>query len=135
MFESAFPDCVYRPDLAVFTVRWLTHELTATSQSDYEALLLLPEALRTHRWLLDVRRRPHTTPAAAAWVINDWLPRAAALLPAPMRLAYLVAPGRAQELAADTPLRAVVLPATRPGQPYELQTFSDEGEAMRWLLA
>ena len=135
MSDSAFPAFVYRPDLDVFTVRWPTHEQTATAPSDYEALLLLPEARRTARWLFDVRRRPYTNAAIAHWVVADWLPRAAALLPAPLRLAYLVAPTRAAELAADTPVRAEMQPAMLPDQRYRLNFFTDEGEAMRWLLA
>ena len=83
MPDSAFPDYAYRPDLDVFTVRWPTHELMVTARPDYEALLLLPEARCTTRWLFDVRRRPYTDAASARWVITDWLPRAAALLPAP----------------------------------------------------
>lgn len=134
MTDSAFPDYDYRPDLDVFTVRWPSHERTATSRSDYEALLL-PEALRTARWLFDVRRRPYTDHRSAQWVVSDWLPRAEALLPAPLRLAILVAPTRAAELAADTALRAVVQLATLSGQPYLLHAFADEGAAGRWLLA
>ena len=135
MPDTASADHAYRADLDVFTVRWPTHERTATSRSDYETLLLLPEARRTARWLFDVRRRPYTDAASAHWVITDWLPRAAALLPAPLRLAYLVAPNRAAELAADTPVRAETQPATLPGLPYLLNFFTDEGEAVRWLLA
>lgn len=135
MFASVLPDFHYRPDLDVFTVRWLTHDATATTPADYEALLRAPEAPRTHRWLLDVRRRPYTDAAAAQWVVRSWLPRAAALVPAPLRLAYLIAPTRAEELRTNTPLRAVVQPATEPGHAYLLRTFTDEGEAVRWLLA
>ncbi|MDQ2770058.1 MAG: hypothetical protein M3Y54_06110 [Bacteroidota bacterium] len=135
MSDSAFPDYDYRPDLDVFTVRWPSHERTATARSDYEALLLLPDAHRTAHWLFDVRRRPYTDASSAHWTISDWLPRAAALVPAPLRLAYLVAPVRAEELAADTAVGAEVRPATLPGQPYQLGIFTDEGEAVRWLLA
>ncbi len=135
MPTTSAPDYAHRPDLDLFTVRWLTHEHPATATTDYEALLLLPEARRTARWLFAVRRRPATNVSTAHWIVCDWLPRAAALLPAPLRLAYLVAPGRAQELDADTPLHAVVHPATVPGQPYHLRYFTDEGVAVRWLLS
>ena len=134
MSDSAFPDCVYRADLDMCTVRWPTHERTATIRSDYDTLLQLPETRRTARWLLDVRRRPHTSVAVAQWVINDWLLRAAALLPTPLRVAFLVAPTRAAELADDTAMRAVVQPAARPGLPYQMYVFTNEGEAMAWLL-
>ena len=135
MSDAASPDYSCRPDLHIFTVRWPTHERTATSPADYDALLLLPETRRTPCWLFDVRRRPHTDATAAHWVVNDWLPRAAALTPGPLRLAYLVAPGRAKELDTDTPLHAVVRPAMAPSPSYVLRYFTDEGAAVRWLLA
>ena len=134
MSDSAFPAYAYRPDLDLFTVRWPTHELPATSRSDYDALLLLPEARLSPRGLFDVRRRPSTNAATAHWVVTDWLPRAAALHPAALRLAYLIAPIRAAELAADTALGAEIRPATLPGLPFLLRAFTDEGEAVRWLL-
>ena len=135
MPDTGFPDHAYRPDLDIFTVRWPTHERNATDPTDYDDLLRLPEARRSPRWLFDVRRRPHTTPAVGEWVVQNWLPRAAALLPVPLRLAYLVAPSRAEELAADTPLHDAVHPATLAGLPFILRIFTDEGEAVRWLLA
>ena len=46
-----------------------------------------------------------------------------------------MAPNRAAELAADTPVRAETQPATLSGLPYLLNFFTDEGEAVRWLLA
>ena len=135
MPNSTLLNCVYRPDLDILTVRWLTDEQAATTAGDYESLLLLPEARRTANWLFDVRRRPYTNAASAHWVVTDWLPRAAALCPAPLRLAYLVAPVRAAELEGDTPIGAEVRPATLPGHPYLLRAFTDEGAAVRWLLA
>lgn len=135
MPDDSSPEYSYRPDLNIFTVRWPTHERTATALGDYEALLLLPEAHRTPYWLFDVRRRPFTPADVAHWVTYSWLPQAAALVPGPLRLAYLVAPGRVSELEGDTPLRAAVQPATQPGQPFIMRLFTDEGEAVRWLLA
>lgn len=134
MSDVDSPDHSYRPDLHLFVVRWPTHEHLATARHHYEALLLLPEARRTARWLFDVRRRPRTSTTNAQWIIGDWLPQAAALVPTPLRLAYLVAPTRAEELTADTPLRAVVEPATRSDRAYQMNFFTDEGAAVAWLL-
>lgn len=135
MSDSAAPHIQYRPDLDILTVRWPTQELRAPAPADYEALLLLPAARRTHRWLLDVCRRPYTSRAVVQRVLHNWLARTVALLPGPLRLAYLLAPTRAQELDADAGLRAPVPPAPSPGSLPVLQTFTDEGEAVRWLLA
>ena len=46
-----------------------------------------------------------------------------------------VAPARAEALRLDTRLRVLMEAALTSNQPYDLQTFGDEGAAMRWLLA
>ena len=126
----------YRSDLDVFTARWLTDSVFATMRDEYEAVLLAEEAHRTHRWLFDVRRRPTTTAEAAQWVTADWLPRAVlATQPARLRLAFLVAPARAEALRLDASLRVIMEAALHPSHPYYLQWFGDEGEAVRWLMA
>ncbi|GAB3865800.1 hypothetical protein GCM10028824_05220 [Hymenobacter segetis] len=125
----------YRPDLDLFTARWLTFHTHSTERSEYEAVLRAPEALGTPHWLFDVRRRPTTNADAARWVTTDWLPRAAALVrPAHLRLAFLVAPVRAENLRADDELRAVMEAAYAATDAFALRTFTDEGAAVAWLL-
>ena len=125
----------YRPDLDLFTARWLTTYTGSTERTEYEAVLQAPEAQGTPQWLFDVRRRPATDEAAARWVTTDWLPRAAAqLLPARLRLAFLVAPTRAENLRVDPALRTVMEAAYAPGHTFDLRTFTDEGAAVAWLL-
>lgn len=129
-------DLRYRPDLNVFTARWLAGPDEATTPGEYEAILRATEARRTARWLFDVRRRPATTDDSVRWITTQWLPRAAALLhPIRLCLAYLVPPVRAEHLHTDETLHAVMAAAYAPGQPFSLRIFTDEGEAMRWLLA
>ncbi|GAB3847410.1 hypothetical protein GCM10028822_08790 [Hymenobacter terrigena] len=124
----------YRPDLDLFTARWLTFHTSSTERAEYEAVLQAPEALGTPHWLLDVRRRP-TNAEAARWVTTDWLPRAAALVrPAHLRLAFLVAPVRAENLRADDELRAIMEAAYAAGDAFALRTFTDEGAAVAWVL-
>ncbi|WP_201980695.1 hypothetical protein [Hymenobacter rubidus] len=136
MFASLSLQLSFRPDLNVFTCRWLTASELATTPVEYEALLHAPDAPRTPRWLFDVRRRPTTDATAARWVTTDWLPRAAGLVrPARLSLAFLVPPARAEHLRAEADLRAVMEAAYAPGHAFSLRTFTDEGEAMRWLLA
>ncbi|MBD2722036.1 hypothetical protein [Hymenobacter armeniacus] len=125
----------YRPDLDLFTARWLSLTQAATTQAEYDLLLQAPEALGTPHWLLDVRRRPIITLESARWVTGEWLPRAAALLsPARLRVAFLVAPVRAETLRDDPTLRAVMEAAYAPGHAFDLRTFTDEGAAVAWLL-
>ncbi|MDO7851747.1 hypothetical protein [Hymenobacter convexus] len=125
----------YRPDLDLFTARWLNTNVASTAQAEYDSLLQAPEALGTPHWLLDVRRRPVMSLDSARWVTQNWLPRAAALVrPARLRLAFLVAPVRAENLRADPELRAVMDAAYAPGHPFDLRTFTDEGAAMAWVL-
>ncbi|MFD2720709.1 hypothetical protein ACFST9_18450 [Hymenobacter monticola] len=125
----------YRPDLDLFTARWQSLTTGSTTQAEYEGLLQAPEAQGTPHWLLDVRRRPLITVASARWVTTNWLPRAAAQLrPARLRLAFLVAPVRAENLRTDPELRDVMEAAYAPGHPYDLRTFTDEGAAVAWLL-
>ncbi|MDO7846103.1 hypothetical protein Q5H92_07040 [Hymenobacter sp. M29] len=125
----------YRPDLDLFTARWPSSTAASTARDEYEALLQAPEALGTPHWLLDVRRRPVMSLDSARWVTQDWLPRAAALvLPARLRLAFLVAPVRAENLRADPELRAVMDAAYAAGHAFDLRTFTDEGAAVAWVL-
>ncbi|SFP84001.1 STAS/SEC14 domain-containing protein [Hymenobacter arizonensis] len=124
----------YCPDLDVFTARWLTSHSNSTERAEYEAVLQAPEAQGTPYWLFDVRRRPTTTAEAAHWVTTNWLPRAAALVrPANLRLAFLVAPVRADHLRADDDLRDIMAAAYAPIHPFELRTFTDEAAAVGWL--
>lgn len=59
MHDSSTLQLTCRPDLNVFTVRWLTDSAFATMRAEYEAVL---QAEGATRWLLDVRRRPSITP-------------------------------------------------------------------------
>jgi hypothetical protein len=125
----------YRPDLDLFTARWQSLTAGSTTQDEYDALLQAPESLGTPHWLLDVRRRPLITLESARWVTTNWLPRAAAALrPARLRVAFLVAPVRAENLREDPDLRAVMDAAYASGHDFDLRTFTDEGGAVAWLL-
>ncbi|ALW86052.1 hypothetical protein AUC43_13705 [Hymenobacter sedentarius] len=124
----------YHPDQDIFTARWLTSHALQTERAEYEAILLAPEGLGTPYWLLDVRRQPTTDADAARWGTTIWLPRAAEQhRPACLRLAFLVAPVRAENLRTDLALRAVMDAAYAPGHPFDLRTFTDEDAARSWL--
>jgi hypothetical protein len=132
---SDFLDLVYRPDLRLLAVRWLRAVSYQELQTGFQAALALGTAHRATRWLVDVRRRTELDAASSTWVANYLLPEAAAALaPAPLRVAYLLSPLRAQELRRDAGLRAATAASQAAAQPYRLATFIDEGAAVQWLL-
>jgi len=134
------PDIItvdFRPDLGVFTMRWLSEAGSpAEVQAYYEQALVAAHPHRPSRWLIDVRRRPNPDPQVAMWFGQTWLPAVAALAaPQPLRLAYLLSPLR-QRATFDNPALAPAnarIMAT--DQPYVVETFLDEGAAMRWLMS
>ena len=126
----------YRSDLGLFTVRWLSDSLFPTLQVEYEAVLTNEDAHRTERWLLDLRQRPTPTIEAANWVVYNWLPRAAAaLVPARLRLAYLISAERAELIRTDPALQANIQDALAPNRHYDVHLFGEEAEALHWLGA
>ncbi|HLK97670.1 MAG TPA: hypothetical protein VK364_07880 [Hymenobacter sp.] len=127
---------IYRPDLDLLAARWLTDSTPLNIQAEYEALLVAGQTHATGRWLLDLRRRSIPAAEVAQWVTYDWLPRAAAAMaPIRLRLAYFISPGRRDALRTDASFYASAQEALAPERPYDLQLFSDEGEAVSWLLA
>ncbi|RTQ45278.1 hypothetical protein EJV47_25710 [Hymenobacter gummosus] len=139
-FSAAPPDfdylaLAYRADLRLLTVRWLRAVTPREVETGFRAALALGTAHRATRWLVDVRRRTELDAASSTWVAQHLLPEAAAnLAPAPLRVAYLLSPMRAQELRRDAGLRQAAATAQAPEQPYRLATFIDEGPAVQWLL-
>ena len=133
MIASSLHLC-YRSDLNLFLVRWLTDSTLANLQAEYEFVLSDQRASCTERWLLDLRCRPTPTIEAANWVTYNWLPRAAArLIPARLRLAYLISSARAEALETDPNLQPNVKDAMAPNRHYDLQLFGNEDEAVQWL--
>lgn len=125
----------YRPDLHVFTVRWLRDVSLLELQTGFALALQEAQHTGTAHWLLDVRRRFELDAASSAWVTEQFLPRAAAQLPTqPLYTAFLVAPTRASAAQPQAPLHEVATRAQATNLPYQLQIFLDEGQAMQWLL-
>ncbi len=133
MFESDTLQLTYRPDLDLLTGRWFADSPLPELREEYAAVLAAGLAHGTTRWLLDVRRRDLPSEEAANWVSFEWLPRAAAACTQPLRLAYLVSALRAEAVRSDGRLLASVHEALDLPQPYVLQLFRDEGEAVAWL--
>ena len=126
----------YRSELDILLVRWLAESTFPTLQAEYESVLSNDQTGRTERWLLDLRRRPTPTIEAANWVTYNWLPRAAAsVVPARLRLAYLISSERADILRTDPNLQANVQDAMAPNRHYDIHLFGNEEEAVSWLAA
>jgi hypothetical protein len=130
--ELAPVDLSYRPDLRVLTVRWLR-------DVSFEELQTGSALAHTHqacRWLVDVRRRTLLDAFQSEWVAQQLLPTVAAqLAPEPLCVAYLLAPGRVENIRLLPDLAQTVARAQDRSQTYGLRTFSEEGRAMQWLLA
>jgi hypothetical protein len=125
----------YRSDLRFFTVRWLSDSTLLTLQAEYESVLVNEDAHRTERWLLDLRQRPTPTIEANNWVRYNWLPRAAALVPGRLRLAYIISAERAELICIDPELQANLHDALAPNRHYDIHLFGEETEALLWLTA
>ena len=125
----------FRSDLGFFIVRWLSDSTLLTLQAEYESVLVNEDAQRTERWLLDLRQRPRPTIEANNWVRYNWLPRAAALVPARLRLAYLISAERAEFIRTDPEIQANLYDALAPNRHYDIHLFGEEAEALLWLIA
>ncbi|MBC6697225.1 hypothetical protein [Hymenobacter sp. BT190] len=62
-----------------------------------------------------------------------FFPRAASLLPVPLRVAALASPARMSRYDESGPLQAGLVYGLDPARPYRMRLFVDEGEAMLWL--
>ena len=128
-------DLVYRADLGVLVVRWLRDVTFEELQAGFQAAATLAHAHGSSRWLVDVRRRTLLDGFQSEWVAQKLLPQtAAALAPAPLRVAYLLAPVRFSDIRVQP--APLPVPAFGPdlSSTYRLRTFSEEGPAMQWLL-
>ena len=124
----------YQPERRILVVRWLGIVPFSRLREHYGALLHAAETRQIRCWLLDVRQRSDLNAARTHWISQVWLPEAAArMAPHRVYLAYLLSPLRALLLESDKELIDVSARLQRPEQPFCLQSFVDEGEALRWL--
>ncbi|TGE16609.1 hypothetical protein [Hymenobacter elongatus] len=123
----------FRADLGILTARWLGAAPLADLQAGHHAMLDAALEHQMHRWLMD-RRRSTPDVAIATWVSQEWLPAAAAQLTSQLRLASLVSPELWQAISSQAGLREAAALVLRPNQPFLVKVFTDEGEAVRWLM-
>lgn len=119
-------DLVYRPDLPALIARWQREVTPQELQAGYQAVLTAADAAGCSRWLLDLRRREDVVePAVNAWFGTTFAPALRGRYGAPVRLAFLVSPLRAQ--------RAVTAVVSAADADCRIATFTDEAAAHTWL--
>ena len=119
-------DLVYRADLPALIARWQREITPQELQAGYQAVRAAADEARCSRWLLDLRRREDVIePAVNAWFGTTFAPSLRGRYAAPVRLAFLVSPRRAQRLAT-----APVLAANADCR---IANFTDEASAHAWL--
>lgn len=121
----------YLPDQSLLLGRWLRPVALDALQTHYAALL---EAAQAHgncrHWLLDVRRRPISDPAAVQWFGEEFSPRLPGLLGQPVVIAYFAMVN--QDAAREDPgLEANIRQGALNGSHYRY--FNQESEALAWL--
>lgn len=124
----------YRPDLRMVVLRWLRDASLPEMQIGHQAALYLARHHAATHWFIDVRRRLLVDNTHSSWVIDEFLPQAAALLPGPLRVAYLMSPNRQRTIDSQPELQATFSRAQMPNLPYYMQAFMDEAAAINWLL-
>ena len=131
--DSSLLQLQYRPDLGLLAVRWLRDaDSLAEAQAACQAVLAAAQAEATGRLLMDRRRITPAMPGSE-WMVHEWLPTLSRVLPGPVRIASLASPELWQAVTSQTPLRAAADEVLRPGHPYQVGVFMDEGAAVQWL--
>ncbi|MDO7853967.1 hypothetical protein [Hymenobacter convexus] len=122
-----------RPDLPAIVARW-QREITAPElQAGYLAILAAADAAGCWRWLLDLRRRDElVSPELTHWVNTEFFPLLPGRYPAPVRLAFLISPLRAQQQQSASSVAAISA-ATQPEHGYHTALFTEEAAAYQWL--
>ncbi|WP_169515034.1 hypothetical protein [Hymenobacter norwichensis] len=124
----------YRPDLQLLVLRWLRDASLSEMQIGHQEALHLARQHAATQWFIDVRRRLLVEHTHTSWVINEFLPQAATLLQAPLRVAYLMSPHRQRTIDSQPELQAIFARAHVPTLPYRMESFMNEAEAIEWLL-
>ncbi len=125
MFDHGL-DLVYRADLPALIARWQREITPQELQIGYQAVLAVADEARCHQWLLDLRRREDVVePSVNAWFGTTFAPSLRGRYQAPVRLAFLVSPLRAQR-----PVTALISVADADCR---IATFTDEAAAYAWL--
>ncbi|KAA9333090.1 hypothetical protein F0P96_08905 [Hymenobacter busanensis] len=129
--ELDFLRLSYRPDLHLLVLRWTRPVTSDEHRAGYHAALELARAEQAGGWLIDLRTRGLASPADFAWVLTEFREQLAEL-PAPRRLAYLVAPYHAATITARLIEQEAGLPE-HVRAAAAVRIFTEEQVAQRWL--
>lgn len=135
MTTSEYPDYLdlsYRPDLGVVAARWKRPVASMELRTGYGSILRYSLAFTGCRyWLIDSRRRTEVEASDVQWLTNTFYPTLRQHLNGQAFLAFLAAPYQLSYPQGDA---VPALPHTH-GNYCSLNQFTDEGEAVHWLLA
>jgi len=124
-------DILNRPDLPAIVARWQREITPPELQAGYQSILAAADACACWRWLLDLRRREElATPDVNRWVTEVFLPQLEGRYALPVRIAFLISPRRAQQLADTAGAEA---PTKVTFHTHQQATFIDEAAAYAWL--
>ncbi|GAB2795596.1 hypothetical protein HNQ93_003029 [Hymenobacter luteus] len=130
-FPTSCLEINYRPDLAVFIIRWLRQPTPEELQAGYLTALKAAQGSCCRFWLVDGRRRADANQKSSGWMMETFFPLMAARLGSPIYMAYLFMPSHLADLEAD----ASVPPLSYfDDRPYLIRRFTSEQSAMMWLM-
>ncbi|MCC3156236.1 hypothetical protein LJ737_03255 [Hymenobacter sp. 15J16-1T3B] len=122
----------HRPDLGLVTARWTRPVGSQELRAGYQEILRYAggcDACR--RWLIDARRRVEVDARDVHWLTSVFYPTLRQHLHGHVYLAFLIGPHQADDVQDDS---LPPLPHTH-GDNCSVNQFTDEGEAVRWLVA
>lgn len=132
--NTPFLTITFRPDLGLLIVRWLRDVSHGEIQQGYAEALATARQHAATCWLVDSRRRTQSDAAIVEWLAQSYLPNLSSQLEhKPVFLACLVAATWQPTETPATPLAALAQTAAPTNSLYQVQLFSDEGNAMQWL--
>lgn len=122
----------HRPDLGLVTARWTRPVGSAELRAGYQEILRYSSGCDAcRRWLIDARRRVEVDARDVHWLTDVFYPTLRQQLHGHVYLAFLIGPHQADDVQDDT---LPALPHTH-GDNCSVNQFTDEGEAVRWLVA
>lgn len=122
----------HRPDLGLVTARWTRPVGSAELRAGYQEILRYASGCDVcRRWLIDARRRVEVDARDVHWLTSVFYPTLRQHLNGHVYLAFLIGPHQADDVQDET---LPALPYTH-GDNCSVNQFTDEGEAVRWLVA
>ncbi|TYZ10910.1 hypothetical protein FY528_07580 [Hymenobacter lutimineralis] len=129
--SPAYFAITYHARRRVLVGQWQRSIMPFELNQGYHRLLEVAEAYECRFWLVDtVRWQAPADAATVLWMIETFLPKLYPRLGDTVYLAFLMAP---HQLAGVLTNHAIPPLAAINGTPYQLQRFTDEATALRWL--